>query len=42
LAVAAVTDSVRTIHELNRLVAGLTPWANRPAVRELSQAMITL
>ncbi len=40
LAVAAATDSVRTIHELNRLVVRLKPWANRSAVRELSQAVL--
>jgi hypothetical protein len=40
LAVAAATDSVRTIHELNRLVVQLKPWANRSAVRELSKAML--
>jgi hypothetical protein len=41
LVVAAATDSVRTLHELDRLVGDLKPWANRPAVRELSQAVLT-
>jgi len=41
-AVAAATDSVRTIHELNRLAVELKPWANRPSVKELNQALPTL
>lgn len=42
LAVAAATDSVRTLHELNRLVVELRPWVNRSSVADFSSAMRSL
>jgi hypothetical protein len=39
LAVAAATDSVRTMRELDRLAARLRPWAGRQSVRELCEAV---
>ena len=42
LAVAAATDSVRTMRELDRLVTELKPWAGRSRVRELSDAVLAL
>jgi hypothetical protein len=40
LAVAAATGSVRTLRELDRVVSMLQPWADRPRVRELREAML--
>jgi hypothetical protein len=40
LATAVATNSVRTMHELDRLAVRLRPWADRPAVRELNHAVL--
>lgn len=42
LIVAVETHSLRTIHELKRVCALLTPWCSQPVVRALRDAVLPL
>jgi hypothetical protein len=40
LKLAQETNSTRTLQELMRLVARVSPWSDQPAVRELCEAVL--